>query len=65
VKEPEQTTVRLDDSYRGTLSLSVTEDNGEEVWLDMVDYEARFGRKALDERLADAGFLLIDYAQDD
>jgi hypothetical protein len=48
----------LDDSYRGKIDLMIVEDAGE-VWLDMVDFEARFGRERLEERLAEAGLTLV------
>ena len=54
--------VPLDDSYRGKITLLVVEDTDTgptEVWLDMVDYEARFGRKVLEARLGEDGLMLV------
>jgi hypothetical protein len=54
----------LDDNYRGKITLLIIEPGlaeggpAREVWLDIVDYEARFGRQHLDERLAEAELLL-------
>lgn len=48
---------QLDESYRGFISLDVGEEK-----LDLVDFERRFGRAALDARLAKAGLALVDDA---
>jgi hypothetical protein len=56
----------LDESYRGKIDLLIIEgglaegDPAREVWLDMVDYVARFGRQHLCDRLAEAELMLVE-----
>jgi hypothetical protein len=47
----------MDESYRGFISIDVGEEK-----LDLVDFERRFGRAALDACLAKAELALVDDA---